>query len=101
MTLARAILTEPAVLILDDATSSVDAETEQAILGELFELRAGKTTLLVTHRTSTARLCDQILLLEGGRIEALGTHRELLRRSRTYERMADQEQLRAELGKIE
>ncbi len=100
MTLARSLLVEPPVLTLDDATASVDAGAEQQILDELFALRAGKTTIMVTHRTRTARLCDRILMLDRGRLEAIGTHDELLRSSETYRRMVEQEELRAALGEL-
>ena len=79
--LARAILTDPRILILDDATSAVDARTEEAIHDALREVLAGRTTLLVAHRRSTLHLADRIVVLDGGRVVEQGTHDELLERS--------------------
>ncbi|MEM7216943.1 MAG: ABC transporter ATP-binding protein [Pseudomonadota bacterium] len=77
-TLARGIIQAPDILLLDDCFSSVDTETEEEILDALFAARAGRTTLLVSHRVSTARHADRILVLDDGRIAELGTHAELL-----------------------
>lgn len=77
-TLARAILIESPILILDDAVSSVDVETERRIKNSLRELRAGKTTLVIAHRVSTIQDADRIVVLEAGRIVESGTHQELV-----------------------
>ena len=82
--LARAILTNPAVLVLDDATSAVDARTEQSIHDALRGILAGRTTLLVAHRLSTLHLADRIVILEGGRVVEQGTHDELSEHSSSY-----------------
>jgi ATP-binding cassette subfamily B protein len=82
--IARALLTDPRILILDDATSSVDSETERLIQQALDRLMEGRTTFVIAHRLSTIRRADQILVLEGGRIAARGTHAELLGTSRLY-----------------
>ncbi|HUF39737.1 MAG TPA: ABC transporter ATP-binding protein [Anaerolineales bacterium] len=82
--IARALLTDPRILILDDATSSVDTETERRIQLALDRLMEGRTTFVIAHRLSTIRRADQILVLEGGRIAARGTHAELLETSRLY-----------------
>ena len=77
-TLARGLIRDSAVLILDDCFSSVDTETEEHILSRLKQLRDGKTTILVSHRVSTLRHTDRIVVLEEGRIAEQGTHRQLL-----------------------
>ena len=77
-TLARGLIRNSAVLILDDCFSSVDTETEEHILSRLKQLRDGKTTILVSHRVSTLRHTDRIVVLEEGRIAEEGTHRQLL-----------------------
>jgi ATP-binding cassette subfamily B protein len=82
--LARAILADPAVLILDDATSAVDSRTEQAIHDELRSVLADRTTVLIAHRLSTLGLADRIVVLEDGRVVEDGTHAELMERSARY-----------------
>ncbi|MDQ4041134.1 MAG: ABC transporter ATP-binding protein/permease, partial [Actinomycetota bacterium] len=82
--IARALLADPRILILDDATSSVDASTEQEIKGALREVMAGRTTFIVAHRLSTISLADEIAVLERGRLIARGTHDELRERSGLY-----------------
>jgi ABC-type multidrug transport system fused ATPase/permease subunit len=82
--IARALLADPRILILDDATSSVDASTEQQIKRALTEVMAGRTTFVIAHRLSTIALADEIAVLEGGRLLDHGTHAELLERSQFY-----------------
>lgn len=82
--IARALLANPAVLLLDEATSNLDAESEAAVQGSLTHLMRGRTTFVVTHRLSSVRNADQILVLEQGRIVERGRHEDLLRRGGRY-----------------
>jgi ATP-binding cassette subfamily B protein len=82
--IARAILADPAVLVLDDATSAVDATKEHEIRAALAEVMQGRTTLVIAHRPATIALADRVAVLEGGRIVELDTHEELLRHSARY-----------------
>ena len=82
--IARAVLTQPRVLILDDATSSVDASMEQEIRRALRHVMEGRTTFIISHRVSTIALADQVLFIDEGRIVETGTHTELLARSERY-----------------
>jgi ATP-binding cassette subfamily B protein len=87
--IARALLAEPRILILDDATSSVDARTEAQIKAGLREAMEGRTTFIVAHRLSTISLADEIVVLDQGRIVDRGTHEELLERCPLYEEIAE------------
>jgi ABC-type multidrug transport system fused ATPase/permease subunit len=88
LAIARALLADPRILILDDATSSVDASTEQAIKQALREVMRGRTTFVIAHRLSTIALADDIVVLEEGRVVARGAHEELLSRSELYAEIA-------------
>jgi ATP-binding cassette subfamily B protein len=87
--IARALLADPRILILDDATSSVDASTEQAIKLALREVMAGRTTFVIAHRLSTIALADDIVVLERGTIAARGTHGQLIGESPLYAEIAE------------
>ena len=84
MAIARALLKDPRVLILDDATASVDSATERQIQTALARLMQGRTSFVIAQRLSTVHLADQILILDKGRIAARGTHQELLKSSELY-----------------
>jgi ATP-binding cassette subfamily B protein len=85
--IARALLKDPPILILDEATSSLDSSAEQAILGALREAAEARTTLAIAHRLSTITDADQILVLDRGRVVEQGTHAELLLRGGAYARL--------------
>jgi ATP-binding cassette subfamily B protein len=87
--IARALLADPRILILDDATSSVDATTEAAIKAGLREAMAGRTTFIIAHRLSTVSLADEIVVLDGGTIVDRGTHEELMEGCGFYREIAD------------
>jgi ATP-binding cassette subfamily B protein len=84
LALARAILAEPRVLVLDDATSSVDANTEQEIRRSLAAVMSGRTTLVIAHRPATIALAQRVVLLDGGRLAAEGTHEQLVATCERY-----------------
>ena len=98
--IARAILRNPRILILDDALSSVDTQTEDKILNHLHEVMHGRTTIFISHRVSTVRNADRIVVLHGGRIVELGTHEELLARNGYYTDLYNKQLLEEELAEV-
>jgi ATP-binding cassette subfamily B protein len=98
--LARALLSEPRVLIMDDPLSAVDAKTEARILDSIEEAGKGRTVILVTHRVAAAQRCADILVLEGGRVVEHGSHDELVARDGAYAELAARQRLEQELSTL-
>ncbi len=98
ISIARALMKDAPILILDDSVSAVDTKTEKTILENLQQTRAGKTTILIAHRISTIERMDKILFIEDGRLAAVGTHEELYAGSEEYRKMVDLQKLEEEGG---
>lgn len=98
--LARALVCDPRILILDDALASVDTYTEERILEELRRRMEGRTTILISHRVSTVRSADRIAVLANGRIEELGTHEELLAKEGYYFGLYEKQKMEEELAEV-
>jgi ATP-binding cassette, subfamily B, multidrug efflux pump len=98
--IARAILRDPRILILDDALSSVDTHTEDKILNHLREVMQGRTTIFISHRVSTVRNADRIAVLHGGRIVEIGTHDELIAQNGYYTDLYNKQLLEEELAEV-
>ncbi len=98
--LARALLVDPRILILDDALSSVDADTEEAILRGLRDVLRGRTTFLISHRVSTVLDADRVVVLEEGAVAEAGAPRELLERAGSFARMQQQQRIERELESL-
>ena len=99
--IARALLKNSAVLILDDSLSAVDTDTEEQILENLLRLRKGKTTIIIAHRISTLQQADHVAVLEDGRLAEYGTHQELLEKGGFYAHIYEKQQLEQELAAAE
>jgi ATP-binding cassette subfamily B protein len=98
--IARAIIRNPRILILDDALSSVDTQTEDKILNHLREIMRGRTTIFISHRVSTVRNADRIAVLHAGRIVELGTHDELVAKDGYYTDLYNKQLLEEELAEV-
>jgi ATP-binding cassette subfamily B protein len=98
--IARALIRNPGILILDDALSSVDTQTEDKILNHLRDVMKGRTTIFISHRVSTVRNADRIAVLHGGRIVELGTHEELLALNGYYSDLYNKQLLEEELAEV-
>ncbi len=98
--IARAIIRNPRILILDDALSSVDTHTEDKILNHLREIMQDRTTIFISHRVSTVRNADMIAVLHGGKFVELGTHDELLSRNGYYTDLYNKQLLEEELAEV-
>ncbi len=98
--IARAIIRDPRILVLDDALASVDTYTEEKILNHLREVMQGRTTIFISHRVSTVRNADRIAVLHHGRIVELGTHEELLARNGYYTELYNKQLLEEELAQV-
>jgi len=98
ISIARALMKDAPILILDDSVSAVDTKTERTILGNLKETRAGKTTILIAHRISTIEQMDKILFIDEGKLVAAGTHTDLYANCKEYQKMVDLQKLEEEEG---
>ncbi len=98
--IARALIRDPRIVILDDALSSVDTHTEDKILNHLREIMRGRTTIFISHRVSTVRNADMIAVLHGGRIVEMGTHDQLLARNGYYTDLYNKQLLEEELAEV-
>ena len=96
--IARALMKDAPILILDDALSAVDTDTERQILQNLKENRKGRTTLIIAHRVSTIQHADHILVLEDGRVAEYGDHASLLARGGVYANLYEKQQLEKQLN---
>ncbi|MDD3122803.1 MAG: ABC transporter ATP-binding protein [Candidatus Izemoplasmatales bacterium] len=97
ISIARALLKNPKILIMDDSFSAVDTKTEEEILHNIFNLREGKTTIIIAHRISTIRKSDKIVFIENGKVKAIGNHEYLMSTSKEYAEMVLRQQLESEL----
>lgn len=98
ISMARAMITDPSLLILDDSLSAIDAKTEEAILSSIKETRANKTTIISAHRISSVMHADNIIVLEDGKIAEQGNHQTLIENDGWYKQMYEKQQLALELG---
>ena len=95
LAIARALLKDPRILIFDEATSALDPESEAIVQQNLNRIAKGRTVIIVSHRLSTLTGCDAIVVLERGKVEAIGPHRQLLQKSKVYQELWHQQMGRA------
>lgn len=100
ISIARALMKDAPILILDDSVSAVDTKTERAILDNLKQTRRGKTTILIAHRISTIEQMDKVLFIDGGTVAGFGTHEALYAQNAAYHKMVDLQRLEEEGGKV-
>jgi ATP-binding cassette subfamily B protein len=98
--LAAAFVSNPNILVLDDPLSAVDARTERGILDAIERQSAMRSVILITHRVAAARLCDRVLVLDGGRVVEAGTHDELCRNGGLYAAFAEEQRIESELERL-
>ena len=98
ISIARALLKDSAILILDDSVSAVDMKTEKIILKNLLEERKGKTTILIAHRISTVEHMDKIIYIDEGKVCAVGSHESLCENCEDYRRMVELQRMEEEAG---
>jgi subfamily B ATP-binding cassette protein MsbA len=91
LSIARALLNGAPIMILDEATSAVDPKSEQEIMANIYQARIGKTTILITHRLSSAQAADRIIVLKKGQIVEQGTHEELIKLQGEYYKLHNKE----------
>ena len=96
ISIARALIKDAPILILDDSVSAVDTDTEKVILSNLKESRLGKTTILIAHRVSTVRNMDKVLYMDGGKVVGFGTHEQLIEQCPDYKNMVELQKLEEE-----
>ena len=96
ISIARALMKDAPILILDDSVSAVDTKTERTILENLRATRADKTTILIAHRISTIESMDKVLFIDNGRLAAFGKHEELYATCKDYQKMVDLQKLEEE-----
>jgi len=99
--IARAILRNPRILILDEATSSVDVETEEKIQQALANLTRGRTTIAIAHRLATLRNCDQLVVIEDGEISEMGTHKELMQKEGAFSKLVQSQEAHSTIIAVE
>ncbi|MGB3074875.1 MAG: ABC transporter ATP-binding protein, partial [Chitinophagales bacterium] len=93
LTIARAVLKNPPILILDEATSSLDTESERLVQTALYKLMENRTSIVIAHRLSTIQNADEIFVLRKGKLEERGTHKELLGKDGVYKHLVDLQML--------